>query len=170
MESSSYLRAGWLSLGLLGACATMPLGASAAALARARDKAPKGAEVYDRECAACHGRKGEGLSSSPTIIGGSALPTYARDPSTSRAAATKEQQAAEPLRPPGQQTRKPFHTAQDLFEYVSHWMPLPKDRMGSLSEEEYWAVVNFMLTAHGSAVPPEGVSAANAKSIPVPPR
>jgi mono/diheme cytochrome c family protein len=157
------------ALTVLLACAATPLGVTQDALSKAKDKSPKGADVYEKECAACHGRKGEGLSSAPTVMGGTALPTYARDASTARAAASQEQQELEQLKPPGQQTRKPFHTAQDLFEYVSRWMPLPKARMGTLSDEEYWAVVHFMLVAHGSAVPPEGVTPENAKTIKVPP-
>jgi hypothetical protein len=48
-------------------------------------------------------------------------------------------------------------------------MPLPKTKAGSLTPEEYWAVVNFLLTGHGSAVPAGGVNAANAASVEVKP-
>jgi hypothetical protein len=34
-----------------------------------------------------------------------------------------------------------------------------------LSEEEYWAIVSFMLIAHGSNVPPEEISVANAHDV-----
>jgi hypothetical protein len=46
-------------------------------------------------------------------------------------------------------------------------MPLPQARIGSLKPDEYWAVVNFMLVAHGVAVPAEGVNESNAKNVPL---
>jgi hypothetical protein len=174
---ASKRRVGLLALSLLGtaasvaACSATPLGATETGIATARQKAPNGAAVFERECAGCHGKRGEGLSSAPSIIGAGALPVYARDPSTSGNVALQvENQQQDNLRPPGQQTRQPFHTAQDLFEFVSHWMPLPQARIGSLKPEEYWAVVNFILVAHGAPVPEEGVTPANAKNIPVTPR
>lgn len=159
----------WALLMMAGACAATPLGASDTTLASAKQKSPQGAEIFERECSPCHGKRGEGLSSAPTIIGGTALPTYARDPSTGRAATLASQNEADRLRPPGEQTRQPFRTAQDVFDYVSKWMPLPKARMGTLPPDQYWQVVTFMLTAHGSAVPQGGITAENAGSVPVPP-
>jgi Cytochrome c len=159
----------WVVAMMAGACAATPLGASEAGLASARQRSPRGAEIFKRECSPCHGKRGEGLSSAPTIIGGTALPTYARDPSTSRAATLQTQTEADQLRPPGEQTRQPFRTAQDVFDFISKWMPLPKARMGTLPPEQYWDVVNFMLIAHGSAVPQEGITAQNAGGVPVPP-
>jgi mono/diheme cytochrome c family protein len=158
------------SLALVAACSATPLGATQTGIATARQRVPTGAAVFERECAGCHGKRGEGLSSAPNIIGVGALPVYARDPSTSGNVAQQvENQQQDNLRPPGQQTRQPFHTAQDLFEFTSQWMPLPHARVGSLKPEEYWAVVNFVLVAHGASVPPEGVTPQNAKNIPVTP-
>lgn len=34
-----------------------------------------------------------------------------------------------------------------------------------LSDDDYWALVNFMLLAHGARVPDEGVASANAASV-----
>jgi hypothetical protein len=34
-----------------------------------------------------------------------------------------------------------------------------------MSSEEYWAVVNFMLLAHGADVPDEGIASMNAASV-----
>jgi mono/diheme cytochrome c family protein len=153
---------------LFAACAATPLGATETGVNAARQKAPQGADVFARECASCHGRRGEGLSAAPNIMGAGALPLYARDPSTTgNVALQAQQQQQQNLRPAGQQTRQPFRTADDLFEYVSHWMPLPQARVGSLTPDEYWAVVNFMLVAHGVPVPPEGVNASNAKNVPL---
>jgi hypothetical protein len=68
-------------------------------------------------------------------------------------------------RPAGAPWRDPFRTAQDLYHYVSKNMPLPAGKAGSLSSEQYWAIINFMLLAHGVRVPPEGVTAENASSV-----
>lgn len=155
-----------LGLLALGACSATPLGATETGIATARQKAPSGAQIFERECASCHGKRGEGLSAAPNIIGAGALPVYARDPSTTGGVATNaETQQQDRLRPPGEQSRQAFKTAQDLYEYVSKWMPLPQARIGSLSPEEYWAVVNFILVAHGVSVPEGGVTPENAKSI-----
>jgi mono/diheme cytochrome c family protein len=155
-----------LAAAVLAACAATPLGASETGIQTARQKSPNGAAVFERECAGCHGKRGEGLSAAPSVMGAGALPTYARDPSTTgNLAAQAENQQQDNLRPPGQQTRQPFITAQDLFDFVSHWMPKPQARIGSLKAEEYWAVVNFILTAHGVTLPQEGVTPANAKSV-----
>jgi len=44
-------------------------------------------------------------------------------------------------------------------------MPLPEKRAGSLSPEAYWSIVNFMLLAHGVAVPEGGVTPDNAGTV-----
>ncbi len=150
------------------ACAATPLGATDAGVTAARDKAPQGADVFARECASCHGRRGEGLTSAPAIMGPGALPLYARDPSTTgNVALQAQQQQDQNLRSADQRTRPPFRTAADLHQYVSHFMPLPQARMGSLKPDEYWAVVNFILLAHGAPVPAEGVNESNAANVPV---
>ena len=105
-------------------------------------------------------------------MGPSALPKYPRDDTSSSsnpsfAATSPVQQNA--TRVPGQSKRGAFSTAQDLFEYVSTRMPLPTSSAGTLKPEEYWAIVNYMLIAHGVAVPPEGISEANAKSVAIQP-
>jgi mono/diheme cytochrome c family protein len=157
----------------LGACTSTPLGASEPNLANAQQKAGPGGELYQKECAACHGKRGEGLTNAPAIIGSGALPTYPRDqslstnPALSNAASQQQQDSS---RPPGAPSRDPFRTAQDLFAYTSTKMPLPKSRAGSLKPEEYWAIVNFMLVAHGSAVPDAGITADNAATVQIAPK
>lgn len=152
----------------LAACSATPLGASEPNLANAQKKAGPGGDLFDKECAACHGKRGEGLTNAPAIIGASALPEYPRDKSLSTNPALSnnaQQQAQDNTRPPGAPSRDPFRTAQDLFNYTSTKMPLPKSRAGTLKPEEYWAIVNFMLLAHGSAVPDGGINASNAASV-----
>lgn len=157
----------------LGACSATPLGATEPNLANAEQKAGPGGELFQKECAACHGKRGEGLANAPGVIGANALPTYPPDQalSTSPGMNSNVQQAMqESSRPPGVPTRDAFRNAQNLYDYVSTKMPLPKSRAGSLKPEEYWAITNFMLLAHGSAVPAEGISDKNASSVPIAPK
>jgi mono/diheme cytochrome c family protein len=154
---------------LLLGCSVTQLGATDADLAKARSKVGPGGEVYQRECAACHGPKGEGLASSPAVMGPSALPLYTRDPKTSTNPALQdpaEQQRDQNL-PAGADPRGAFRTAADLFKYVSREMPLPRSKAGTLKPEEYWAVVNFMLVGHGAPVPEGGVNEGNAANVPI---
>jgi mono/diheme cytochrome c family protein len=148
-------------------CSTTPLGATPENLSKAQQH--PGAEVYRRDCSTCHGQRGEGLASNPSVMGPGALATYARDPSTTSNPALQdlaEQQRKQSL-PTGADVRGSFKTAADVHRYVSQQMPLPKSKAGSLSPEDYWAVVNFILLGHGVAVPAGGVNAANAASVPL---
>ncbi len=152
----------------LAACTATPLGASEPHLANAQKKAGPGAELFEKECATCHGKRGEGLSSAPAIIGNGALPEYPRDKSLSTNPAMSNnatQQAGDTTRPPGAPARDAFRTGQDLFDYISTRMPLPKSRAGTLKPDEYWAIAQFMLLAHGSVVPEGGLNAENAAGV-----
>jgi mono/diheme cytochrome c family protein len=157
----------------LSACSATQLGATEPNLASAKTKATPGSELFEKECAACHGKRGEGVSNGPPIIGATALPEYPRDKSLSTSPALSSQaaqQAGDANRPPGAPSRDPFRTAQDLYSYISTKMPLPKSRAGTLKPDEYWAITSFMLIAHGSAVPEGGVTAENAASVPIAPK
>jgi mono/diheme cytochrome c family protein len=162
------------ALGLaLGACTSTPLGASEPNLANAQQKAGPGGELFQQECATCHGKRGEGLTNAPAVIGAGALPTYPRDQSLSTNPALSnnaQQQAQDSSRPPGAPSRDPFRTAKDLYDYTSTKMPLPKSRAGSLKPEEYWAITTFVLLAHGSAVPEGGLNESNAASVQIAPK
>ena len=108
------------------------------------------------------------MANAPAIIGATALPEYPRDKSLSTSPALSNnaaQQAQDSNRPPGAPSRDPFRTAQDLFNYVSTKMPLPKSRAGTLKPEEYWAITNFILVAHGASVPDGGITPENAGSV-----
>ena len=150
------------------ACASAPRGATEANFGRARNQAPEGATLFSEQCASCHGERGESVSAAPNVLGPDALPEYPRernittDPAAGDPAALRLEARSRPL---GAPWRDPFRTAQDLFNYVSKHMPLPEKRAGSLSPEAYWSIVNFMLLAHGVAVPAEGVSPANAATV-----
>jgi mono/diheme cytochrome c family protein len=155
----------------LAACSATPLGGSEPNMANAKAKAGPGSDLFDKECAACHGKRGEGLANAPAIIGAGALPEYPRDKSLSTNPALSnnaQQQAGDSTRPPGAPSRDAFRTAQDVFAYVSTRMPLPKSRAGTLKPDEYWAITNFMLLAHGVAVPEGGLTPENAASVQIP--
>jgi mono/diheme cytochrome c family protein len=169
MSRGSLLWGPLLFLALSSACSVAPLGAREADLARARQAEGSGSDVYRGQCGACHGERGEGVASAPSVMGPGALPLYRRDPRTSTNPALQDpaaQQRDQSL-PPGADTRGPFRTALDVFDYVSREMPLPHSKAGSLKPEQYWAVVNFMLLGNGVSVPPGGVRAANAANVPL---
>jgi cytochrome c len=157
------------AISLLVACAaSTPRGATEANLAHARSSAPNGAALFEQHCASCHGERGESGSRAPRIMGEGALPEYPpeRDVNADPAAGDPELlRLRAQTRPAGAPWRDPFRTAADLYGFVSHNMPLPAQKAGSLAPEQYWAIIHFILVAHGVRVPPEGVTAANASSV-----
>ena len=156
-----------LSIALLD-CTVTPLGATDDGIAKARAASAPGASEYDEECSSCHGKRGEGLTTAPALMGSGALPTFPRDDSSSSSGAfatSGQVQGGDAARVPGQSKRDPFRTAQDVYDYVSSRMPLPKSKAGTLKPEEYWAIVNYILVANAITVPAGGVTEANAKSV-----
>lgn len=151
---------------LMGACTVTPLGATDDGIAKARTAQPGGAEEYEHECSSCHGKRGEGLTTAPAVMGVGGLPTFPRDDTSSSSNTFATQQAqGDATRIPGQSKRGSFRSAQDVFDYVSTRMPLPRSRAGTLKAEEYWAIVNYMLVANGTPVPEGGVTPVNAASV-----
>jgi mono/diheme cytochrome c family protein len=150
------------------ACASTPRGATDANMAKARSGSPTGSALFERHCAGCHGERGESMSRAPRIMGAGALPEYPPEQNLNADPASGDPELLRlraQTRPAGAPWRDPFRTAQDLYGYVSKKMPLPEKQAGSLSPEQYWAIVNFILLAHGVQVPPEGVTAGNASSV-----
>ncbi len=93
------------------------------------DQVAWGQELYGKECASCHGDSGEGGKGmhAPAVVGKNALPL---DP------------------PAGAKFRKnQFHTAQDVYDFVKKTMP--PDKPGSLTDEQYAAIIAFDLKANG---------------------
>jgi len=152
------------------ACATTPLGAQPADLARGRDQFLQGGTVYANECATCHGARGEGLASAPAILGAGALPEYPRTAGAGDPTITDPQliQIAAQTRPQGAAWRDPFRNARDLFTFTT--THLPKSRASALKEADYWSVTSYLLAVQGASLPPGGVDPANAGSIPIPKR
>jgi hypothetical protein len=163
------MRWGWVAAVALGlGCASTQRGATDANMAKARSGSPTGYALFERHCAGCHGERGQSVSRAPRIMGAGALPEYPREQNLNADPASGDPELLRlraQTRPAGAPWRDPFRTAEDLYGYVSKKMPLPEKKAGSLSAEEYWAIVNFMLLAHGAKVPPEGVTEANASSV-----
>ena len=151
----------------LASCSVTALGASDAGIAKARAATPPGADAFERECSSCHGKRGEGLTIAPAVMGPGALAEYPRDDASSSnpAFAVNAPIQGDSAHLPGQSKREPFRTAKDVYDYVSTRMPLPRSAAGTLSAEEYWAIVDYMLIADGVAVPALGVNAANAQGV-----
>jgi cytochrome c len=132
---------------LLAATAAVAVG-GAATLADAADgggeaQAARGAQLYAQHCAKCHGDAGQGTAKAPPVVGKAALPL---DP------------------PAGARVRKSqFHTAADVAAFVTTKMPAMKP--GSLSADEYWAILAFDLKANGVDVSKSKIDATSAAAI-----
>jgi mono/diheme cytochrome c family protein len=137
-------------------------------MAKARSGSSTGWALFERYCAGCHGERGQSVTRAPRIMGEGALPEYPRERNLNADPASGDPELLRlraQTRPAGAPWRDPFRTAQDLYGYVSKKMPQPEKQAGSLSVEQYWAIVDFMLRAHGVQVPPEGVTPGNASSV-----
>lgn len=118
-------------------------------LAGAADKDPaaavaeqveRGGKLYGKHCASCHGDAGQGTKKAPAVVGKDSLPLDPR---------------------PTQKVRKTkFRTAKDVADFVVPNMP--GDKPGSLSADEYFAILAFDLKANGVALtqPVDGAVAA----------
>jgi mono/diheme cytochrome c family protein len=156
------------TLELAGACAGRQRGATPQNLAKAQSAVPNGLALFKNHCAGCHGQRGESLGRAPRILGPGALPKYPAEQNLNADPAAGDPELLRlraQTRPAGAPSRDPFSSAEDLFQFVSKNMPRAPEKPGSLRPEEYWAIINFMLIAHGIDVPPGGVSAQNAISV-----
>ncbi|HMI84088.1 MAG TPA: c-type cytochrome [Polyangiaceae bacterium] len=162
------------AIALLGAivtaCGATQFGATPANLAQARTVTARGADLFAKECAECHGDRGEGLAQAPAVLGPGALPIYPRDSAGAGSLAINDSEQLrirQQTRPAGAPWRDPFRTAQDLFEFLKTHPA--KKRAEWVAPDDYWAVATFMLAAHGSAVPAAGINADNASSVAIQP-
>ena len=150
----------------LAGCAGGQLGASDEDLSAARAAFTEGADLFVEKCAGCHGSKGQGSERGPSVIGIGALPVYPADHDRSTNSAFSDPQTLEDearARPAGTPSRPPFRTAADVYDFVSSEMP--PDSAGSLSDQDYWSILSFLLAAHGIDLPDRGVNANSAASI-----
>jgi len=107
--------------------AAEPAAGTAAPAAGAENQVARGGKLYGQSCANCHGAAGEGTSGAPAVVGKGALPL---DPApTAKARTTK------------------FHTAKDVADFVVKTMPA--NAPGSLSPDDYLAILAFDLHANG---------------------
>jgi mono/diheme cytochrome c family protein len=139
-----------MSLKWIAMCAATALAAACGGTARAPSGPPatpeeqvaRGQKEYTEHCAKCHGAAGEGTDKGPPVVGPSALP-------------------AEPR--PGQKRKVTFRTALDVAQFVKKAMP--GDDPGSLSDDEYFAILAFDLKANGIDVSGKKIDAASAETI-----
>jgi cytochrome c len=100
------------------------------------EQVDKGREVFRLQCARCHGPDGQGIiniyrgMTAPPLIGPTSFPL---DP-----------------RPYQKMRHFQFRTVRDVYEFASAVMPA--DQPASLSEEEYWDAIAYLLNANGTAV------------------
>src|SRR5579885_2481601 len=102
-----------------------------------------GGRTYQRECARCHGADGRG-----------------------KAAAFKNP-GAPPREPrPYQRLRhEEFHTAKDVYDFVSATMPA--DQPAILSREEYLDVVAYLLARNGMAADQTPLTVPGSATVPL---
>jgi S-disulfanyl-L-cysteine oxidoreductase SoxD len=114
-------------------------GSAAPPTATAEQQAERGAELYGQHCAECHGDAGQGGGKAPPLVGKQALPLDPRK---------------------GSKRNVQFKTALDVFTWVKANMP--PTAPGSLSDEDYVAILAFDLKANGVALekPLDGAQAA----------
>jgi S-disulfanyl-L-cysteine oxidoreductase SoxD len=119
-----------------------------AAPANFTEQVALGQKLYGAQCAGCHGNSGEGTKDGPAVVGldKGALPLAP--------AATAKHRKTE------------FKTVADIAEFVVKTMP-PK-APGSLSAEEYYAILAFDLKANGIDLGDKKLDGELAKTLEVP--
>jgi hypothetical protein len=158
------LLAGAVAVLALGSCIRQADRAPAASVETigAQEQVARGGTLFSGRCTKCHGRNGEGSSDVPAVLGPLALPEFVRDDSVASSFAIhdlEQLQIQQQTRSVGASPRGPFRTAQDLYDYLTvHRV----EGRPALKSDDYWALVAFMLLAHGNELPAEGIGPANA--------
>jgi mono/diheme cytochrome c family protein len=159
----------WASSGGLFACASTAAergDVSDADVWRGRVASARGARGFGVECSHCHGARGEGVANLPAVLGAGALPVYPRELALGGAPGLHDLQQMEidsHAHRGGLERRGPFRTGGDLFDYLKRHLPKPQER--DFHDEDYAAIVGFMLTVQGSEIPPGGPTLANVESV-----
>jgi cytochrome c len=156
-------------LALPGACGGGARGAGEQSLAKAATAAPQGQQLYAAQCAHCHGEQGEGTANGPPLMGPGALPVRRQkqadlvtinDPVLRRQA----QRDSVPGAAQTAEARRAFQSAADIHAYLaSDHRKL--EGVTALDEPDQWAVLTYVLTAHGLEVPEGGLTVANAGGV-----
>lgn len=139
-------------LALANGCSSYGFGARVSDEPPPEAAAPKtqierGEQLFADSCAGCHGDRGEGLEGRPAIAGKGALPLDPPEGAKSRTAQ--------------------FKTALDLFQFLKSDMP--PIAPGSLSDEQYFAIVAFQLKESGVDYGKGDIDEKRAASIPLRP-
>jgi cytochrome c len=108
----------------------------------AGDQVALGGKLYGEHCAKCHGDGGQGTDKGPAVVGAGALPLDPR---------------------PGSKRKVQFHNAKDVALFVKKAMP--GDDPGSLTDDQYFAILAFDLKANGVDVSGKTIDAASAEKI-----
>ena len=119
--------------------------ASGAGLPAGQGTAAVGTAIYAQKCAMCHGPKGEGLDRNPRLIGRTPPPGFVF--------------ATDAKAPKTIGNYWPYATT--LYDYLRRAMPL--NAPGSLTPEETYSLVAFLLSGNG--IVPAG-TVIDAKSLP----
>src|SRR5438309_2360604 len=106
------------------------------------DQVAEGQKLYGKYCAKCHGDAGQGKKG-PPVVGKDALPLD--PPATAKV------------------RKSQFHTAQDVAAFVATKMPANKP--GSLTADEYYAILAFDLKANGVDVTGKKIDPTTAAQI-----
>jgi len=129
---------GAAAFSVLGSCASNPppaaaSGAAAAAPTSFADQVAQGQTLYGANCAKCHGDAGQGTDKGPKVVG--------------------IKDGALPLDPPAERKyrKSKFVTVADVAEFTVANMPPGK--AGSLTADQYWAILAFDLHANGIDLP-----------------
>ncbi len=129
LRLASIVRTGLLLISLI-------LIGYAPARAFTAEQVEKGRDLFRLNCARCHGPDGQGIRdiyrgmTAPALISPGAFPL---DP-----------------RPYQRMRHFQFRTARDVYEFSSAVMPA--DQPASLSAEDYWDVIAYLLNANGMHV------------------
>jgi cytochrome c len=108
----------------------------------------EGGTLYAANCAKCHGPTGAGTDEVPAVVGDNALPL---DPG-----------------PKSKIRKAQFVTAKDVFDFIKTSMP--QDNPGSLSDNQYYAIVAFDLKLNGVDLQGKMVDPTTAPTIRLPKR
>jgi len=126
-----------------GAAATPPAATGGAG----GDQVAQGQALYTDHCASCHGASGEGNGKAPAVVG---IP-----------------KGALPLDPrPGSKRNVQFKTVADVAGWVKANMP--PDAPGSLTDEQYFAILAFDLKANGLDLGEHRLDATTAATLRIP--
>jgi cytochrome c len=128
-----------------GGAAETPPATGGPAAAGGGDQVATGQKLFAENCASCHGAGGEGKDKAPPVVGKGALPMQAR---------------------PGSKRTVTFTTVADVAGYVKKNMP--PDSPGSLTDDQYWAILAFDLKANGIDLGGKHLDAALAPTLTIP--